>query len=221
MAYDEKAHKKSQRQERIAAGLCGKCGKTPPRSTHKTCERCAKLGRASTAKYRRTYPEKLAASNRRARGYQKEWRDRRREAGLCVDCGAPARAKGYVRCQACLNRRKAYGAKFRAADPERQAWYTRKHKYGITREEWGALFVAQGKRCPICGTMEPGGRGKWHTDHNHANGEVRGILCNDCNLGLGAFHDDPVRLRRAAGYLVIKGGQTRERQGRLSNVESA
>lgn len=74
-------------------------------------------------------------------------------------------------------------------------------RFGITREEWQALLDAQGGVCAICGGSEPGGSGTWHTDHCHATGCVRGILCHFCNLGLGNFRDDPARLEGAITYL--------------------
>jgi hypothetical protein len=40
-----------------------------------------------------------------------------------------------------------------------------------------------------------------HIDHHHGDGVVRGLLCNQCNLGLGLFRDDSSILRRAAEYL--------------------
>lgn len=64
-----------------------------------------------------------------------------------------------------------------------------------------ALLARQGGKCAICGTDRPGGRGTFHVDHDHATGKVRALLCNACNTGLGAFRDDPVRLRAAADYL--------------------
>lgn len=62
----------------------------------------------------------------------------------------------------------------------------RKNKYGITTPEWESMFDRQGRVCAICGTSNPG-KSKWHTDHDHATGEVRGVLCMSCNHNLGHF----------------------------------
>lgn len=52
--------------------------------------------------------------------------------------------------------------------------------------------------CNICG--------KWcgdnlHVDHDHDTGKVRGLLCSDCNLGLGKLGDNVEGLTRALNYL--------------------
>lgn len=63
------------------------------------------------------------------------------------------------------------------------------------------MLSAQGGTCAICKSPDPKGKGKFHVDHCHSTGRVRGLLCHACNLALGHMHDDPVRLREAALYL--------------------
>jgi hypothetical protein len=53
--------------------------------------------------------------------------------------------------------------------------------------------------CAICG-MAPKRR-KLSLDHDHYTGKVRGLLCNSCNIGIGCFVDDPIRMRKAADYI--------------------
>ena len=64
---------------------------------------------------------------------------------------------------------------------------------------YAALLEMQEGRCAICEQIlvEP------QVDHNHGNGEVRGLLCLKCNFGLGLFADDPEVLDRAAKYLRL------------------
>ena len=71
---------------------------------------------------------------------------------------------------------------------------------GITVEQYDATFLAQGKKCAICKSGKSGGRG-WNLDHDHKTNTFRGILCHNCNLGLGNFKDSLAVLDAAKNYL--------------------
>jgi hypothetical protein len=74
--------------------------------------------------------------------------------------------------------------------------------YGITELQYQELLIKQDNKCAICCTSNPGTRVKrFSIDHSHATNEVRGLLCNSCNNGLGRFHDDPDLLHKASIYL--------------------
>jgi len=81
--------------------------------------------------------------------------------------------------------------------------------YGITQADYDGLLALQYGRCAICGTTKPGTRGTWRVDHDHQTGQVRGLLCDRCNLGIGYMQDDPDILIAAARY-VMKGRQKKD-----------
>ncbi|QWT30052.1 HNH endonuclease [Streptomyces phage Sham] len=64
-----------------------------------------------------------------------------------------------------------------------------------------ALLEKAGYCCQICGGDVNLSTGR--VDHDHATGKTRGILCNNCNLGLGNFKDSPERLLKAIAYLQL------------------
>lgn len=75
---------------------------------------------------------------------------------------------------------------------------------GWTAEQFGLAWAAQDGRCAICcAIMLPGGKfaASATADHNHATGRPRGILCSNCNRGLGLFGESVERLRAACAYL--------------------
>lgn len=78
-------------------------------------------------------------------------------------------------------------------------------QYGLTYETYLELFDEQGHSCAICKrAVKPHSPDIIDTgcvDHCHDTGKVRGILCFDCNVGLGKFFDKPDALRAAANYL--------------------
>jgi hypothetical protein len=67
-----------------------------------------------------------------------------------------------------------------------------KRHYGITQEEYQAIFNKQNGLCAICGKPETAmsRRGKpklLAVDHDHVTGKVRALLCQGCNIGLGNY----------------------------------
>ena len=67
--------------------------------------------------------------------------------------------------------------------------------------------------CAICGEPEPPYE-RLHIDHDHRTGVIRGLLCNNCNRGIGHLKESIPSLRAAIRYLkdaakfaVTKGGQ--------------
>ena len=74
-------------------------------------------------------------------------------------------------------------------------------RYGITPDEWDALFFQQGNLCAACGASSSGSKFGWQTDHNHRTGCIRGILCHACNVTAGLAKDNPEVLRALAAYL--------------------
>ena len=77
--------------------------------------------------------------------------------------------------------------------------YHLKQRYGIGADVVELMLEAQRWRCLICATELTAKTA--HVDHDHATGAVRGILCFNCNGGLGQFRDNPAWLRRAADYV--------------------
>ncbi len=111
----------------------------------------------------------------------------------------PAMKRAYMRTWARGRTRKR-----RAAGAQRD--YFLRTRYGVTEVEWNELFEKQGRRCAICRSDEPKSKVGWHTDHDHATKKIRGILCENCNRGLGMYGDDITFLTRAARYLSAHQG---------------
>jgi hypothetical protein len=75
--------------------------------------------------------------------------------------------------------------------------------YGISLSQYGAMFEAQGGVCAICGQeCNRSTSSRLCVDHDHETAIIRGLLCFQCNVGLGKFKDDANIFMRAAAYLT-------------------
>jgi hypothetical protein len=91
---------------------------------------------------------------------------------------------------------------FRSKGLKRSRAHTLKTKYGIDEQTYQKMFANQEGKCAICKTTDPGtARDNFAVDHCHTTGEVRGLLCTDCNTTLGKFNDEIERFKAAIAYL--------------------
>jgi hypothetical protein len=74
-------------------------------------------------------------------------------------------------------------------------------KFNLSVDEFNSKLKKQGGKCYVCSTPQPGGMGNFHVDHDHDTGEVRKLLCVNCNRCLGAARDSPKLLDALALYL--------------------
>ena len=109
----------------------------------------------------------------------------------CTACGCVKSHDQFYKhrnkCKVCYN------------EIERLRKYTM--RYGMCGKEADKL---KEDGCAICGSED-----NLHIDHNHDTGEVRGVLCNCCNRGLGLFGDNSELLKAAIGYLKENGSYGR------------
>ncbi len=96
-----------------------------------------------------------------------------------------------------------------------QQWHaqTPKEKYfvmvrrrfpGLAETDFWDILRSQDGRCPICLrtlSISFGDKSAFHLDHDHRTGRIRGILCGNCNCGIGQLKDLPGNMRRAAEYV--------------------
>lgn len=81
-----------------------------------------------------------------------------------------------------------------------KTWISRWGGRGFTKADYDELVEIQHNRCPICRVVLDD-IDKTAVDHDHETGFVRGVLCPNCNTGLGMLKDNLDNLRRAVDYL--------------------
>jgi hypothetical protein len=83
---------------------------------------------------------------------------------------------------------------------QRELRMQRLRKFKLTWASVQALYEAQHGCCAICAQVFADAF-SGHIDHNHETGKVRGLLCNNCNTGLGMFGESLTSLAQAITYL--------------------
>lgn len=81
--------------------------------------------------------------------------------------------------------------------------------FRIRESDYEQILIDQNFRCAICGIHQSETKKAFAVDHDHSccNSKrtcgkcIRGLLCFECNIGLGKFKDSPVLLTNALAYL--------------------
>lgn len=143
------------------------------------------------------------------------YRDKYRKYGLDYTCKFCRRLGAKKRYEANPEKWKKYNSKYRKNNLEKTNQYKRewvrrnpdreksaqlKYTYGITLKEYEELLEEQKGVCAICHNICSTGKNLC-VDHKHSIGNIRGLLCDKCNRGLGAFDDNVELLKAAIKYL--------------------
>lgn len=193
-------------------------------------------------RHRALHPEVAAKAQRRySEAHADRLRDYRRERSQAFRDARPSYVREWHRTHADEEREKRAehrqanltetrvrdrddARERRAAHPGEHARQIRQWMYHLPPGAIEAMYARQEGRCAICGEERPmDGRGGLHVDHDHATGEVRGLLCGNCNASLVALErvgaDWPERAfayLREPPYRRLDGGsQARQRRGSM------
>jgi hypothetical protein len=95
--------------------------------------------------------------------------------------------------------------KWLRANPDYHKHRERLMKYGLTPEAFAELMRTHGGACALCRSTT-----RLSVDHDHATGQIRGLLCAGCNAAIGILGDSVAGLQRALQYLEAAAAATQE-----------
>lgn len=80
---------------------------------------------------------------------------------------------------------------------------TLRSKFNLSIEDYNKLFELQGGKCAICRKHQSELRKSLSVDHCHNTMKIRGLLCNNCNAGIGLLQDNKEVIEAALWYLTF------------------
>lgn len=198
--------------QEAAGQICPKCGKTWPlkmfSKRRRQCKQCiAEYHIARYARGQRTRPYRPSHLSNIEKYCPK---CKQTKPAECFGIRGNAKyLKSYCYdCEAVewRNRRKAYKERYPDQMRAQQARADLRVNHGITLAQYDEILSAQGGGCAICGAAKPSKhRERLYIDHNHETGVIRGLLCDNCNRGIGHLGEDIERLLKAVEYLRAPG----------------
>ena len=178
-AYERERHRK-RTADRLARGLCPRCGKIPPAPGRSLCEPCLERdretrraryaeARAGGAPYGGRDPE---SRRRMARERARKRRRERVEAGLCPRCGEVPPVDGGAVCEACREERRAAERKL----------YEKRRAGGRCGRCGGEVF-AGASTCEACAARDEKRRPRKNVASRKRYRDRRArSVCVDCQL---------------------------------------
>lgn len=116
----------------------------------------------------------------------------------CTTCHRLLEASKFARGEKAWTRPVSY--KCRECQSKKDKSKRLREDHGITQWDYDQMAKRQDGRCMIC-HCEANGK-PLNVDHCHNSGRIRGLLCSPCNMALGLFKDNPLRLLSAVVYLA-------------------
>lgn len=184
----------NQGLSRYRTGKACKHGHVAERSTVSgSCTECHRLRQAVRNKFYDHKAPRVNSSTRGQRGLTTVIREDLRARGKKWQLENPERTKEIAR---------EYYKANKEPHNDRATNNRLIRNLGITKDQYDKIMREHDGRCDICGTDIPGGpHGSFNLDHDHATGELRGVLCMRCNTSLGKFEDRIDLLQAAINYL--------------------
>jgi len=151
---------------------------------------------------------RICKSKKELYQFYKDIKSKDKLRSLCKICDNKRKKEWKIKnpLQAQLTGRKnrnEWRRKHRAKNRDHQL-YT---KYGINSEIYNNMVKKQDNKCAICKKEEWVMDSRFNKirslsiDHCHETKKVRGLLCTNCNHGLGSFKDNINSLLNAIDYL--------------------
>lgn len=109
--------------------------------------------------------------------------------------------KNYRENEEFRKRRLAYHKNYYKNNPRLSDGYNLRTRYGITVNDYDILLEKQNNSCAICGKHVSKLSRRLSVDHCHESNKIRGLLCSNCNFGIGYMQESTEIMERAINYL--------------------
>lgn len=124
---------------------------------------------------------------------------------VCKNC-ISSKNKNKKMTEEQLQKNKKKATNYRKNNSEKYKWSVKQCIYKklglkITKEEYDNMLQNQNGKCIICNNPPLGFKKSLCLDHCHNTLKIRGLLCDNCNAGLGKFKDNIEILKNAILYL--------------------